>query len=130
MKVKNTTTTTMRDALKLVNKCYDGNIVFKTLESVGRQLSFTLTVNDSGGKGARHSTYPNAKGNYRRIAAACWHVHGYFFEALLELNPNAVIRSSGPDGPIVIDVDGGNWQDRNIGSMMQPMLYSEACYCK
>lgn len=64
----------------------------------------------------------------RRIAAACWHVHGDFFDALLKIQPNAVIVTRGGPGA-VIDKNGGNWQDCNIGSRMSPMMFSEACEC-
>ena len=129
MKVKNATISTMHDALKLVNKQYDNNIIFKRIEPTGRQITFTLTVISSSKSGHRLGLQTNKDGTRRKLSAACWHVHGDFFEALLKLNSNAVIRSSGPDGPIVIDINGGNWVDRNIGSQMEPMYYSEACDC-
>jgi len=85
----------------------------------------TLRVKDSHGKGAKLS-YPNpSTGRQRHLINACWHVHGYFFEALLEINENIVIKTAGR----TVDKNGGNWHDWNIGSMMYPMYYSEACDC-
>jgi hypothetical protein len=36
---------------------------------------------------------------------------------------------SAPTGKRTIDTSGGNWQDRNIGSSMYPLYFSEACDC-
>ena len=115
----NATVNQLRDALTEVNERFEGNIRFKTLVPSGKRVSFTLTVNDSKGKGGRRSH------TGRRIAAACWHVHGYFFEALLKIDSEIFITSSIGR----IDKSGGNWQNRNIGSIMYPMYYSEACDC-
>jgi hypothetical protein len=114
-------------ALFHVNSVFGGNIEFKNMQSISaRRVRFTLTVHDSRGPGARLS--PSG----RRIAAACWHVHGLFFEELFKACPNAEIRG-GHDPktgrPLLITADGGNWQDRNIGSVAEPFLYSRACGC-
>lgn len=123
MKVKNTTRSALFAALDIVNEEYAGNITFQTApESLNKKetrFSFRLSVIDSKESGARRS----ATG--RRIAAACWHVHGDFFEALISITPTAEIRTAGG----VINAAGGNWQDRNIGSYYQPLMHSEACEC-
>ena len=125
MLAKNCTMGEVEDALMLINRKYDGNVRFKAIGMKGRQVQFTLTVIDSKGKGSRHSTFPNSKGNYNRIAAACWHVHGDFFDALLKINGDAEIKTVVG----VINKQGGNWQDKNIGSQVHPMRYSDACDC-
>lgn len=61
----------------------------------------------------------------RRIASACWHVHGHFFDALYGVNKKAVIVSRGNK----ITNDYGNWEDTNIGSQMYPYYFSDACNC-
>ena len=53
--------------------------------------------------------------------AACWHAFGYFLDAL----GTAYVRVPGYSGP----ANGHGWQDRNIGSIMNPFMYSEACDC-
>jgi hypothetical protein len=117
----NATINELKQALNVINNRFDNNIRFKTLEAVNsKKNTFTLTVNDSRKAGGRISNQG------RRIAAACWHVHGYFFEALLKINPNIYIISG---GTMRIDKNGGNWQDRNIGSNFMPLMYSEACEC-
>lgn len=118
MKAKNTNQMEMEKALQVINLKYDNNITWKRFDN-GKTINFTLTVKTSKGKGGRISQ----KG--RRIAAACWHVHGDFFDALFNINPDAIIVSMGNK----IDINYGNWQDRNIGSMMQHFMYSESCEC-
>jgi hypothetical protein len=122
----------LEQALEEVNKKYEGNIEWNRHPDTG---GFTLRVKDSHGKGGRlgfvNLTYIREHGydwawNHRRhIINACWHVHGDFFDCLFAINPDAVIHSNGNK----ITQDYGNWIDRNIGSMMYPMYYSEACEC-
>jgi hypothetical protein len=121
MKAKNITNEEMEKALKQVNKEYKGNIVWKrSPEKSGNFLNFTLTVADSNKPGSRRS----AEG--RRIAAACWHAHGYLFEAMIKIAPNVIIKSMDK----TITAEGGNWQDMNIGSNYNPLYASEACNCE
>lgn len=78
------------EALESVNQKFDNNIKFKTLKQISKKtVSFTLTVNDSKKPGSRISR------SGRRIAAACWHVHGYFFEYLFLKYTGIVIYSLG-----------------------------------
>jgi hypothetical protein len=128
MIVKNANMDHFHAALAVVNARYAGNIKFKTLEPKGRRISFTLTVVSSTiGTGKAKVTAPGVSigPNGRRIAAACWHCHGDFFDALFRVCPDAVVMSMGK----VITKDGGNWQDWNKGSMMYPKLASECCEC-
>jgi len=111
---------TLDQALKHVNNMFNDNIVYKTITQISsKRISFTLTVKTSKNEGGRigHTG--------RRVAAACWHVHGYFFEKVWELEPEALIIA----GSLRMTGEDDNWQDRNIGSVYQPMMYSEACNC-
>ena len=128
MIVKNAALENFHAALAVVNARYDGNIKFKTLESKGKRISFTLTVlSTTIGKGKAKVTVPGVSigPNGRRIAAACYHVHGDFFDALFRVCPDAVVMSLGK----VITKDGGNWQDWNTGSLMNPVPASACCEC-
>lgn len=109
----------MAVALEEVNKKYDGNIMFKRYDVKGKRISFTLRVKKARMAGGRIGF------TGRRFPAACWHVHGDFFDALIKSNPTAWIRAH----TSVINIDGGNWKDRNIGSVMTPLMYSDACEC-
>ncbi len=107
------------DALKRTNKDFAGNVRFKRIEQQGRQMLFTLTVHNSSEPGARRG-YQG-----QRVAAACWHVHGTFFDHLIDINPGVVIKTA----LATIDKNGGNWQDKQVGSVMFPRMYSEMCDC-
>jgi len=115
----NATITELKIALKELNKHFDGNIKFKRLDQSGNRSNFTLTVQNSSGPGGRWS----AQG--RKIAAACWHVHGHFFDILFIINPDTWINSVGRK----VTKESGNWQDWNIGSQMFPFYYSQSCEC-
>ena len=132
METRNATMADVQSALVEVNKLYDGNVQFKHLDMKGRNIQFTLRVADSHGKGARLG-FPNiTTGKQRHLPDACLHVHGHFFEALFAINPSAaVVGGYDPDTgrKLRITKDGGNWQDRNIGSQVYPLFFSEACEC-
>ena len=125
MKAYKVTQSQMESALAEVNRKYDGNVIWKRFEPSGSGFNFTLKVERSTDAGGRLGFCLTTKGNRRHIAAACWHVHGDFFDALFEVAPQSYVRSMGRK----ITKDQGNWQDRNIGSQMNPFYYSEACDC-
>jgi len=125
MIAKNVNELEMKQALNELNKRFDNNIEFNRFEKVGNQFHFTLKVIDCRKKGSRYGFSRKKNGDRRKIASACWHVHGFFFEELIKINDNAVIKSS----MSTINKNQGNWIDRNIGSRIDPMLYSQACDC-
>ena len=113
------TTEQLTAALQHVNEKFEDNIVFKSGPTPkGRRMQFTLTVKDSKEAGGRRSH------TGRRISAACWHVHGEFFEYLFDDGVSLIIA-----GDKRMRDNRDNWQDWNIGSVMYPMYYSEACEC-
>ena len=128
MKVMNVTQAQLDKALETINKKYKGNVIWNRFD-VGNQkhttFNLTLRVTSSKGLGARLGPYPYGGGNRRHLVAACWHVHGDFFDTVLKINPDAVIRVATHK----IDINGGNWIDRNIGSQVMLMMYSDACEC-
>ena len=132
MIAKNCTKEDLQAALVAVNSDHrcTGNIRFKTMETKGRRISFTLTVVSSTiGTGKAKVTAPGVSmspDGKRRIAAACWHVHGDFFDALFRICPDSEVSSLGK----VITKNGGNWQDWNKGSIMYPKMASSCCLCK
>ena len=103
-------------ALDRANEQFDGNLQFnRGPDPVGRRFRLTLRVANSKGAGAKLGF------SGRRTVSACWHAHGAFFDALPE---DATIRA----GEQMIH-PGDPWVDRNIGSMMQPLFFREACDC-
>jgi hypothetical protein len=133
MYIKNATMGEVERALRQINGKGDvddgkfsGNVCWnREPEWKGKQIALTLRVKESNGPGHRLGFCRTSRGNRKRLTSACWHVHGYFFEALLEINPNIVIKSLNK----TIDINGGNWQNWNIGSIMDPLYHSEACEC-
>ena len=119
----------LQAALRAVNRIYwiwdDQKRVQKNIrwnrapEKCGAGYRFTLRVNSSKGPGAKRGF------SGRRTVSACWHVHGNFFDRLFRICPDAIILA----GNQKITAQAGNWQDRNIGSTFQPLMYSESCEC-
>jgi hypothetical protein len=121
MIARNTNVAEMEQALLDINLLFDNNVKWEYI-TIGRSnIKFRLRVKDSRKKGARRGH------TGRRLINACWHVHGEFFDALFKINPNATIQAAGTG---IITNNSGNWIDRNIGSMMYPLYYSEACECE
>ena len=107
--------------LDFVNRKYHENIRWnRAPEKCGARYRFTLRVNSRTGPGAKRGF------SGRRTTAACWHVHGHFFDTLFRICPSAIIRA----GNQKITKETGNWQDRNIGSDFHPLMYSESCECR
>lgn len=131
MYAKHCDATDLQKALDVVNEKYEGNVIFRRLEPRGKRWLFTLKVIDSRAPGHRRG-YPHftKSGIGRRMPCACWHVHGDFFDALFDINEDAEIIVSGRDGKRCINKYGGNWKDSNIGSMMYPYYFSQACDCE
>jgi hypothetical protein len=119
MQIKNVTETELDLALANTNAQFDGNVDFNRFEQKGKRFFVTLRVKNSHGKGAKIGF------SGRHTVNACWHVHGVFFEKLLEINRSAVIDTVLNR----IDKNGGNWTDKNVGSVMEPLAYSDACEC-
>jgi hypothetical protein len=112
----------IRDALEQSNKEFDDNLIFKRFEFIGQtrdktdKYRVTLTVKSSKEKGGRigHSG--------KRVAAACWHAHGTFFDNL-PVGTEIIVGNSNKI------YAGDRWVDTNIGSVYNPLYYSEACEC-
>ena len=96
MIAKNLTKKQLYHILRVVNRTYENNIMFKSIYDHGRNINFALQVVDSRKSGAGQAPFRVRKdgGHYRTISA-CWHVHGHFFDIALTLYPNARILSKG-----------------------------------
>jgi hypothetical protein len=111
-------------ALAHVNEYFHDNIRFKTCESTGKtrdkreKFTVTLTVNNSNEIGSKRSF------EGRKIAAACWHAHGVFFDSL---PAGTEIRTSFYGS--VVTQAGDPWHDLDIGSAYRPLMASDACNC-
>lgn len=137
MKAVNVTRAQIERALEQVNERYGGNLRLKDdIRETSKSVSFGLTVHRADRPGGRRGFTRNADGERRRVCAACWHAHGHLFEAIFRLPdiaPNAYIRTATGMGCGLVtgpEYEDGNWQDRQIGSMFDPLYYSEACDCE
>jgi len=110
-------------ALNNVNTIFSDNVIFNRFDTIprrdGYKFEVTLKVKDSKAAGSRISH------SGRRMINACWHVYGVFFDECFKLNPACTIKQCGEKV-----TPSNNWSDRNIGSIMQPLLYSGACDCR
>ena len=115
----------MKVAMARINeRKYHGNIDFRFLEYKNGRLHFRLVARtyDFFGYRLTHAGFLHP--------SACWHAHGDFFDSVFEVEPKAKIYSAGGrEGLIKITKDEGNWQNRNIGSDMVPLMFSNACAC-
>lgn len=131
MKITHTTQKIVEKAIEQVSKKYDYNIGLrwgydtKPTNKKGTSFNIRLVAKSYGNPGYRRTF------SGKRNQSACWHVCGDFFDAILDLDPGAIIYS----GHLKIYEDRhghgrlNNWQDWNIGSLMQPLYFSEACDC-
>lgn len=112
MLAKHCTIEMMDKALAIINKKYLKNIRFYEIEQRGKNIKFRLKTNSS--------TLPGGAKSYsgHRTGSGCWHVHGDFFEALLKINPEAIIVTK----ISTISKNGGNWINVNDAS--------DACDCE
>ena len=123
----------LEKALNKINKKYKNNIIFNRFDQINdSSFKITLKCKDSKKPGHRlgFKNYDWSTGEQigkqRHLINACWHVHGDFFDAIFNINKDARIRSNNK----LITINEGNWEDRNIGSQIYPMMYSEACECE
>lgn len=127
MIIRKVSRTDLERALEKTNEKYDNNVIWNNFQQMhATTYRVTLKVKDSHGKGSRLGQHLTSRGNHRHLISACWHVHGDFFDNLFEINPNAIVEAMDK----TITIQGGNWQDSNIGSYMFPLYYSEACECE
>jgi len=133
MIVSECTAKDLQAALRVTNKQYKGNVEFNRLpEAQGNRLRFTLRVKDSKKPGHRLGFPDYTTGKQRRMVNACWHVHGDFFDNLLDINPDAIIKTGAGNKNQIYSKGGevyGHWEDFNIGSQARPLFFSEACEC-
>ena len=118
----NATRENIQKALNEANKEFGGNLQFKRLDPLSnKRYRVTLRVCSSRGKGARLGFPSYSTGKQRHLISACWHAHGTFFDAL----PEGTRIQAGE----IVTYPGEPWQDRNIGSLLNPLYFSEACEC-
>lgn len=122
MYIKNVTQKDLDKALKIVNKKFSNNVIWNNFKQLSKnRFQITLRVKSSKEPGHRVSAKSFPTDKQKRLISACWHVHGEFFDALPK---DAEIRARN-----LVIKPGDAWNDCNIGSMMFPTYFSEACEC-
>ena len=116
MKVKGVTVQQLNEALEAVNQEQGYKLIWnRSPERQGNFLVFTIRSETSKIAGAKVSF------SGRNSPSASWHSHGYLFDAIFEICPEAIIKSLDK----TITIDEGNWEDYNVGSRMCPQYASE-----
>jgi hypothetical protein len=110
----NATRQTVIEAIEAINNEHDYSIGLNRNDQTGKWFNFTI---------ASPSKVPGARvsGSGRNLAKASWHAHGYLFDAIFAIEPDAIIQALGNK----ITKNAGNWQDVQIGSLYNPIYMSE-----
>jgi len=111
---------------KVSRKLYKGNLDFAYLEPHNNHVQFTLRVKDSHGRGARLG-----QSNGRHLISACWHAHRDLMREIFTQFPQARLVSAKAvyHGAADFTQKYVATGTGNIGSMMQPLQYDQACEC-
>jgi hypothetical protein len=117
MKLKGITVAQLTECLESVNRERGYKLIFNRRPEIkGEYIHFTIR--------SERSKIPGARTSYRgvNLISASWHSHGYLFDKIWDINPNAIIYS----GSLKMTSKKDNWQDYNIGSiMLYPMRFSQ-----
>lgn len=89
----------------------------------GRRFAFTLGLNGE--------LWRRRGSSGRRVASVCFHGHAAFMQHVFEAVPDALIKSmmATYNGVQDFQQEACKTGNRNVGSMMQPLAYTEACDC-
>ena len=139
-------------AVKIANQEYGHNILLigsnaggepaplVTVNRNGSRIRFALRVVDCSKPGHRLHIRDSMSGksHYKRSHYACWHAHRDVLAALFDILPTAKVLSGSRfanNNRIVYDGKQGflaTYQDsdRNVGSQMFPVYFSESCECE
>lgn len=121
------------------------NTSLPQLEEAARLANVRLHIGNPSGRGIRATLALVPSGDRspaqwqrtshtRRVNAVCWHGHACFMLHLYLLNRDVKIVGGRESGFVYYDAasflatfrSSGLW---NVGSLAQPLLYSQACVC-
>jgi len=116
MKTKGLSIKQIAAAVEAVNKEQGYHLVFNRYpENISKNvIRFTVRSAKSGIPGARYSW------TGRHLVAASWHAYGYVIEKLLEAGAQYVEANRRK-----IRTPEDNWRDWNVGSILNPVYYSD-----
>lgn len=89
-----------------------------------------IPVSELTGEGERYHTERTTVATRRSCGAPCWHAFGHFIRALFSINSTGCVVTAKAryDGERGFE-NSYLYTDTNIGSMFNPLQYSEACDC-
>lgn len=139
MKFIGVTQTGLVNALGVVNLMYGDNVIFNRCDYVttrrdGREeWRVTLRTRSSRGPGhgrsVRLSGFRGEGWGGRRLATACWHVHGNFLDALAAISrDDAEMEINWGERRRCRIADHG-WEDHWVGNAYSGQMQSEMCDC-
>jgi len=124
-KVYNVDRIIIYDALNVLNRKYDDNIIFKqepiNISKKSRGFRFSLRVKDSSKIGAGRTRIGH------RSVSACWHVHGDMYDILFDSGAKRILTDYYTKNDMRSRED--NWNDFNTGSEWFPSYASGRCDC-
>lgn len=142
----------LEQAAAVANRIYNGSILLIGSNAGGERapivkvnrngvrIRFALRTVSAHGPGHRlHIQYSwDGRPRHKRSHYACWHAHRDVLMALFDLLPTAKVLSGSRfvnGGRIVYNgkqgfLDTYRDTDRNIGSQMFPVYFSESCECE
>lgn len=116
MRIKGISIEQLTDCIKALNKERKYKITYNRYpERKGNFIHFTIRSEKSGIPGSRLSY------SGRRLVSASWHAHGYLFDKIYDINPNAIIVC----GRTRYECKSDNWKDYDVGSLFYPCQFSE-----
>jgi hypothetical protein len=89
-----------------------------------------IPMSELTGVGDRYHTERKTTYSRRSCAAPCWHGFGHFIRALFEINSTGCVVTAKARYDTARGFENKYpYTDGNIGSMMEPLQYSDACDC-
>jgi len=115
---------------------YESNLNFSIKQSYETRkgwyvTQFRLSVKDCKGPGHKLGFTITKSGRRRRLSAACWHVFRDVIQGIYDTDTDAKVKTSianytNKENFMGWYEDTGNI---NIGSMMEPLYFKDACEC-
>lgn len=118
-------------AIRAVNDKFNAHVTTEYTTNTRKGVKAKLRVETNKSVFHRLAQSLTSLGNRKKIVSLCWHGFGHVFREVFTINPLAKIRTA---QIVYKDVSAFNNNfystDRNIGSEIYPLLYSEACECE
>jgi len=128
MKVKGLT---LKQLTSVVNSVVNVTFEYPPIKQ-GNYYRFKLRCQMSQGPFHRLGQSITSKGNRRKLVALCWHGYREVMQRIYKVNPDTIISTAQITYHDKRDFD-RNYHEtgyKNIGSMIEPFNYIDACECE